>query len=141
MTAVAYTLTVGSPRAYVAALLATSFRTASTDEASDVRALHETALATVERARLVMAPGARRACFAEAEKIRDTAARMPVRARVPVMAAVIRELLIDAPPETYCALDMRVRDACERHYPLADEHRDVVAAIVERTVLRVGSLA
>lgn len=140
MTAVAYTLSVGSPRAYVAALLATSFRSSSSDEASDVRALHETAMATVERARLVMAPGARRVCFAEAESIRATAARMPVRARVPVMAAVIRTLLDDA-PEMYCALDRRVRDACERHYPLADEHREVVAAIVERAALRVGSLA
>lgn len=136
MTALAYTLTVGSPRAYVAALLATSFRTASADEASDVRALHETALATVERARMTMTGAARRVCFAEAERVRETAARMPTRARVPVMAAVIRTLLDDA-PESYCALDKRVRDACERHYPLADEHREVVAAIVERAVLRL----
>lgn len=136
MTALGYTLSVGSPRAYVAALLATSFRTASADEASDVRALHETALATVERARMTMDGAARRACFAEAERVRETASRMPTRARVPVMAAVIRTLLDDA-PESYCALDRRVRDACERHYPLADEHREVVAAIVERTVLRV----
>jgi len=139
MSTLAYTLTVGSPRAYVAALLATSFRTASADEASDVRALHETALATVERARMTMTGAARRVCFAEAEHVRETAARMPARARVPVMAAVIRTLLDDA-PESYCALDKRVRDACERHYPLAEEHREVVAAIVERTVLRVGGM-
>ena len=127
---IAAVVTVGSPRAHVAALLAQGFRRGeSSAVASDLRKLHETAVATVRRATLTLDAATCDRCVAAAERAQPPRCAPDVD-RVAVMAHVIRELLTDA-PEAYCALDRRVRDVCERRYPSTAVQRDVAALIVE----------
>ena len=128
---IAAVVTVGSPRAHVAALLAQGFRRGESSAiAADLRALRETAVATVRRATLTLDDATCRRCIAAAVWAQSAAMRAPEDDRVAVMAHVIRELLTDA-PESYCALDRRVRDVCERRYPSTAAQRDVAALIVE----------
>lgn len=131
-----YTVAIGSQRAFVAAHLAQSFNATQPNEVDDVRALQKTAAATIERAVPTLNRAAITACRDIARTVRVGAYEVQGEARVAVLAAVIRELLADA-PEMYCALDKRVRDACERRFPLAEEHRELVARIVARTVRHV----
>ena len=127
---IAAVVTVGSPRAHVAALLAQGFRRGeSSAVAADLRKLHETAVATVRRATLTLDAATCDRCVAAAEWAQSAAMRAPETDRVAVMAHVIRELLESGP--SYCALDRRVRDVCERRYPSTAMQRDVAALIVE----------
>ncbi len=128
---IAAVVTVGSPRAHVAALLAQGFRRGeSSAVAADLRKLHETAVATVRRATLTLDAATCDRCVAAAERAQSAAMRAPEADRVAVMAHVIRTLLDEA-PDAYCALDRRVRDVCERRYPSTAAQRDVAALIVE----------
>lgn len=121
-------IAIGSPLAHVAALLATCFARPTAGERDAVRALRRASVATVERATLRASD--RAACLAAAEWAQGAALRVEGDARrVAVMAVVVRELLVDA-PESYCALDRHIRDACERLYPATEGDVAVALAVV-----------
>ena len=115
------------PRAYLAASLAMAFRgTASDPLAAAVREAARYAICDLQPS---LPPGRRHELTAEAERIRGEVARMPWERRVPVLSAVVRELLEDA-PDCCVRLDRAVRDACERRYGVASEEAARVLALV-----------
>lgn len=117
----------GYPRAYLAATIATAFRGFAVDPlaaqlaecALSTQAGLADALPLPERVRLVTL----------ARMIQRRARTLPVADRVPVLCAVVRELLADA-PSSCVALDIAVREACERRHPTTSEHRETAARII-----------
>lgn len=119
----------GHPRAYLAATVATAFRGLAVDALA--AQLNECALTA--QAELASAlPLADRVRLVEcARAIQRAARRLHVTDRVPVLCAVVRELLTDAP--TSCmALDIAVREACEKRHATTEGHRaEAVRVIAE----------
>lgn len=120
-------------RARLACLLCSAFRSAGS---AHVAAIHhravEAARAMVDLRRYSDAEsGEHRAC---AIRVRDTVAALPAADRTPVLVAVVRELLADAP--ACCeAVDRAVRDAAAWHeHPVTAAHEALAAAIIAREV-------
>jgi hypothetical protein len=115
------------PRAYLAACLAMAFRGTAVDPLA--AAVRESARFAICDLQPSLSPDRRAELSAEAERLRDATARLPWERRVPVLAAIVRELLADA-PDCCLRLDRAVRDACERRYgPGADEAATILAGV------------
>lgn len=134
-----YTITVGSPRAYVAALLATSFAATEPGERDDVAALNKTAQATADRAAESMDALTLEHCLTITRHLRAKLANVRGVDRVAIMAAVIREMLVDA-PETFCALDKRVRDVCERRFPATPDQQRLAGDAAREAVAQLSTV-
>lgn len=120
---------VSVDRARVACLLCSAFRAAAS---APVRALHAAAM---EAARTLadLAPptdGELDARRDTAVALRDRVAAMPEADRAPVLVAVVRELLADA-PDCCAALDRAVRDAARHHaHAVTAEHEAAALALL-----------
>ncbi len=119
----------GSSRGFLAASIATAFKSRSTD--SEAAALHETALAAQSRLAVRLSIEERRMLVDLAEAVLDAAKVVPHADRVAVVACIVRELLVDA-PSSCVNLDRAVRDACERRYETTEEHVATARRIVAR---------
>lgn len=116
-------------RARVACLLCTAFRAAASPH---VRALHAAAMGAA-RTLADLAPPADGELDARrdtAVALRDRVAAMPEADRAPVLVAVVRELLTDA-PDCCAALDRAVRDAAHHHaHAVTAEHEAAALALL-----------
>lgn len=122
---------VGSTGAFLAATIATAFKSRATDsEASD---LHEAALAAQSSLAVRIPVDERRRLIDLAEAVRNASKVVPHEDRVAVVACIVRELLVDA-PSSCIALDRAVRNACERRYETTDEHRACAQRIVAKVM-------
>lgn len=122
----------GHPRAYLAATIATAFRGCSADPLAGQ--LHECALAAKDAVcdRLTLAE--MRGLIRTANAARERTVALPRADRVPVLCAIVRELLTDA-PSSCVALDIAVREACEKRHPTTDAHRAEAAKIIAEVCL------
>ncbi len=118
---------VDRPR--VACLLCSAFRAAASPH---VRALHAAAMEAARRLADLAPPtdeelDARRDT---AVALRDRVAAMAPADRAPVLVAVVRELLTDA-PDCCAALDRAVRDAARHHaHTVTAEHEAAALALL-----------
>ena len=114
-------------RAYLAATLATALDERGSDGVdSTVRRRAIEAQTTLE---LVVPLAARARLIDLAEAVRDVMREELPADRVPLVAAIVRDLL-DGAPASCVLLDRAVRDACERRYVPTAEHRACAARIV-----------
>lgn len=117
----------GNPRAYLAATIATAFRGSSADPLAGQ--LHECALAAKDAVCNRLTLGEMRGLIRTANAARERAVALPLPDRVPVLCAIVRELLADA-PSSCVALDIAVREACEKRHPTTDAHRAEAVRII-----------
>ena len=117
----------GHPRAYLAATVATAFRAAAIDVLG--ARLHECALDAQATLANALPVGERRRLVGLANAIREAAREVPLQDRVAVLCAVVRDLLCDA-PSSCVALDIAVREACEKRHPTTDAHRAEAVRII-----------
>lgn len=123
---------VNVDRARVACLLTSAFRSAGS---AHVRALHAAAIESARALSALSAPDdaeleARRAT---AVALRDRVAELPEPLRTPVLVAVVRDLLADA-PACCLPLDRAVRDAARHHAHAVTAEHERIAADVLREV-------
>jgi len=117
----------GNPRAYLAATIATAFRGHTADPLAGQ--LHEVALAAKDAACDRLTIEEMRGLIRRANAARSMAVALPAADRVPVLCAVVRDLLEDA-PSSCVALDIAVREACEKRHPTTDAHRAEAVRII-----------
>lgn len=117
----------GHSRAYLAATIATAFRDHHCERGA--RRLHAVALATQDTLARLLRRDELERLVTLAEALRDVAREEPAEDRVPLVAAIVRDLL-DGAPASCVLLDRAVRDACERRYVPTAEHRASAARIV-----------
>lgn len=119
-------------RAYLAAVLATGFRSGASDahhaarragaalpdvtpELASMLALRRCALLAVEAAAATLRPERRDAIVALAVEVQQRLVALPLEARAVVGVALVRDLLDDA-HDRYADLDRAVRDAARAHH-------------------------
>lgn len=121
----------GSSRGFLAASIATAFKSRSTD--SEAAALHETAMVTQTKLAVRLGVDERRRLVTLADAITRASKSVPHEDRVAVVASIVRELLVDS-PESCMDLDRAVRDACERRYMTTEDHVECARRIVDKVM-------
>lgn len=70
-----------------------------------------------------------------ADTVRELRAGVALDDRVPVMAAIVRELLTDAIRPRALDLDIAVREACDKRHPPEPRHREIARGFCEELKL------
>lgn len=116
-------------RAYLAATLSTAFRGRAYDPLA--AQLREQAKKAQETLGISMNRIDSKRMVVLANEIRDEVAEFPVEDRVSLLAHIVRELLADA-PECCVALDISVREACDKRYGVTRRHVEISDAILAK---------
>ena len=119
----------GPLRPYLAATLATAFRGRAVDALA--AQLREQAKKAQETLGVSMSRIESKRMVVLANQIRDEIAEFPVEDRVSMLAHAVRELLVDA-PECCVALDISVREACDKRYGITARQAEIVNGILSK---------